>query len=187
MLETGPFASLDTGCGDGVKPVSGCPHQLMVGGRESLRNIEKRPPSPSPVCLPNQGRSLYCSLLGFILSSFLSCQPGAVLSASVVGILAAAVPERGGQRVETIWGWELSGRGPVRCTQAQQILEQQSLLSRLCRFQLRRPKGPKEVAESSHTPWRAVAKQPKMQRSRALSEATCLLPCSRGSVRSWLP
>lgn len=76
-----------------------------------MRRKKRRPPACLPLFPAGQCGSLYCLLLGFILSTVLACQARAMLPAPVVETLAQGGAERsdaclGGQ------GWEGSLDSP---------------------------------------------------------------------------
>lgn len=94
MLETVLLASLQYKLQrEYVQLIFGCLQQLTVVGKgvsEMQERKQKVPSSLSSLIPLGQCRSLYC-FLGFILCSSLGCQPRAMLSASMVGVLATAV------------------------------------------------------------------------------------------------
>lgn len=117
MLETGLFASLEAGCGEG-KLIPEYLQQLAVVGK-----------GESQKCKKEQKRHTLAHLLCYLLASagpctvfswasfhtFLSCQPRVVPSASVVGMPTAAVLSAVWDRVQTharvgswLWGGEAS-------------------------------------------------------------------------------
>lgn len=106
----------------GEKLICRCLKQLIVvvkGVSEMEKRKRKGTLQPVFSVALGQCRSSYYILLGFIVSTFfLSYQPRAMLSASMVGVLAVAVHLLHGTEFGHLLGLAVQGRGEaVRYTQ----------------------------------------------------------------------